>query len=144
MKDRTSVPNPCPITFALDTFGDRWSLLIIRDLVFKGKRHFKEFAASPEGIATNVLASRLTKLEAEGILTKSVDPQNASSFVYRLTRKGEDLIPLLLDMAAWSSTYDPQPEAPDSIIDGAPSHLLDRLQTDRAALIQEIIDSARR
>lgn len=133
----------CPISFALDTFGDRWSLLIIRDIVFKGKRHYREFASSPEKISTNILANRLAKLEAQGILTKAVDTDNASAYVYALTPKGEDLVPLLLEMTAWSSKYDAQPKMPDNIIEGAPRHLLRRLRTDRKGLIREIVGNTR-
>jgi len=124
----------------LDALGDRWSLLIVRDLVFKGKSHYREFASSPEKISTNILANRLSRLVQDGILTKSRDPDNASSYVYRLTEKGRGLVPVLLEMTAWSATYDPQPGASDSLIDGAPPRLLERLQSDREALIQDILD----
>jgi len=130
----------CPIKFALDVFGDRWTLLIIRDLVFKRKSHFHEFIKSPEKISTNILANRLAMLEAEGIVVKSVNPENASGYIYQLTIKGTDLIPVLLEMTAWSAKYDVQPEVPDNIIGGAPRHLLRRLRSDRIKLIREILD----
>ncbi|GAB5533969.1 MAG: helix-turn-helix domain-containing protein [Rubricoccaceae bacterium] len=123
----------------MTVLGDRWSLLIVRDLVFKGKSHYREFASSPERISTNILANRLARLGEDGILTKSRDPDNASSYVYRLTEKGKALVPVLLEMTAWSATYDPQPAADDSLIDGAPPRLLDRLASDREALIQDIV-----
>src|ERR1700737_4401642 len=75
----------CPISYALDVFGDKWTLLIVRDLMFKGKRYYREFAESEEGIATNVLADRLSRLEAEGLVTRSVDPDNARRRTYELT-----------------------------------------------------------
>ena len=131
----------CPISFALDLFGDRWTLLIIRDLVFKGKTRYREFADSPEGISTNILANRLARLEAALVIEKSVNPQNASSYIYRLTDRGKDLIPLLLEMTVWSAKHNSQESAPDSIIDGAPRHLLRRLRNDRAAVIREIVDA---
>ena len=137
---RSKAPaDQCPISFSLDTFGDRWSLLIIRDMVFKGKRHYREFADSPEKISTNILANRLAKLEASEILTKSVDPDNASSYIYRLTDKGKDLVPLLLEMTAWGTKYDPQPGVSNNIIGGAPKHLLRRMRTGRADLVREIV-----
>ena len=133
--------NKCPIAFALDIFGDRWSLIILRDLVFKKKRYYSEFLASPEKIATNILANRLEKMTAAGLIAKQRDPENGTKFIYALTTKGKDLIPLLLEMVVWSSKYDPQPDAPDSIIYGAPPHLLQRIATDRAALIADIINA---
>jgi len=129
----------CPITFGLEIFGDRWSLVILRDIFFKGKKHYREFLNSAEKISTNILASRLKKLEAEGLIVKTPDTQNLSSFVYSLTDKGKDLLPLLLDMIEWSVRYDPQPGMPDNIISGAPARLLERLHEDRNALIAEVL-----
>lgn len=133
-------PTQCPISFALDLFGDRWSLLIVRDMVFKGKTHYREFMTSPEKISTNILASRLAKLETSGLVTKQVDPQNASGFVYGLTNKGKDLIPLLVEMTVWSAKYDPDSVTSDSLIDGAPRHLLRRAKREREKLITEIAE----
>ena len=93
----------CPITFALDCFGDKWSLLILRDIAFKQKRYYSEFLSAPEGIATNVLADRLLKLDAAGMLSKCKDPNNSAKFIYRLTHKSRDLLPVLLEMIAWSA-----------------------------------------
>ena len=131
----------CPISFALEQLGDRWSLLIIRDLVFKGKTRYSEFADSPEKISTNILANRLARLEEAQIIEKSANPTNGSSYIYRLTDKGKDLIPLLLEMTAWSAQHNPQSNSPDSIIAGAPRHLLRRLRKDRAGLILEIAEA---
>jgi DNA-binding HxlR family transcriptional regulator len=96
----------CPIAFSLDLFGDRWSLLVVRDLVFKGRKSFGEFLAAGEGIATNVLADRLERLEGAGIITKRRDPDKGTKFVYGLTERGIDLVPLLLEMIAWSGRHD--------------------------------------
>lgn len=131
----------CPITFALDLFGDKWSLLILRDIVFKGKRNYREFLASPEKISTNILANRLKQLESDGLVDKGRDPHNQSKFVYTLTDKGRDLLPLLLEVVRWSATHNPQPDADDSIVRGAPARLLQRLDEDRDALIAEILAS---
>ncbi len=129
----------CPITFALDIFGDRWSLIILRDILFKGKRHYGEFLNSAEKISTNILAHRLAKLESEGVIEKTRDTQNLSRFVYRVTDKGKDLLPLLLEMIAWSVKHNPQPGIPDNIISGAPARLLERSREDRDSLVAEIL-----
>src|SRR6478672_4825624 len=84
----------CPISSALDAIGDKWSMLILRDLMFSGKRTYGEFQASAEGIATNILASRLGSLEANGLLSKSADPENGRRNLYSLTEKGLDLLPV--------------------------------------------------
>ncbi len=129
----------CPITFALDIFGDKWSLVILRDMIFKEKKYYGEFLNSAEKISTNILANRLARLESEGLISKTRDTENLSKFVYRLTRKGKDLIPLMLDIIEWSTKYDPQPGVPDNIIHGAPANLLKRWHEDREALIAEIL-----
>jgi DNA-binding HxlR family transcriptional regulator len=98
----------CPIAFSLDLFGDRWSLLVIRDMAFKGRKSFGEFLAAGEGIATNVLADRLERLESAGVIDKRRDPDNGTKFVYDLTERGIGLVPLLLEMIAWSGRYDPK------------------------------------
>ena len=93
----------CPISFALETFGDTWSLLIVRDIVYFGKKTYGEFLESDEGIATNILASRLEQLEQSGILTKRPYASDKRKEVYSLTEKGLDLIPILVEMASWSA-----------------------------------------
>ncbi len=102
----------CPINFALETFGDPWSLLIIRDIVYFGKKTYGEFLASEEGMATNILASRLAHLEQQGILAKKPSEQDKRKEEYALTEKGLDLIPVLAEMASWSAEHDPQTAAP--------------------------------
>lgn len=104
----------CPINFVLETFGDRWTLLIVRDLMFKGKKTFKEFRASDEKIATNILSDRLKRLEAHGIVKKTIAPDNRSSLIYSLTEKGKDLIPVMLEITAWSARHDATSNAPES------------------------------
>ena len=138
-KDDNSSNSVCPITFALDIFGDKWSLIILRDMLFKEKKYYSEFLNSAEKISTNILASRLQKLESEGLISKSQDIQNLSKFVYQLTPKGKDLLPLILDMIEWSVKYNPQTSVPNNIISGAPAHLLARLRDDRLKLISEIL-----
>jgi DNA-binding HxlR family transcriptional regulator len=140
MKDEDSNSNKCPITFALDIFGDKWSLIILRDIIFKEKKYYGEFLASAEKISTNILASRLLKLESEGIISKTPDANNLSKNIYQLTNKGKDLLPLLLDMVEWSVKYNPQSGVPSNVINGAPTNLLIKLREDREALIDEILD----
>jgi DNA-binding HxlR family transcriptional regulator len=98
----------CPISFALDLFGDRWTLLVIRDLAFKGKDSFSDFLASDEGIARNVLADRLASLEAGGLIEKHPHPDDGRRSVYTLTERGRGLIPVLVEMILWSAREDPQ------------------------------------
>jgi|SRR5579859_6060590 len=96
----------CPINYALELFGDKWTFLVIRDLMFKGKHYYGEFMQSEEKIATNILADRLGLLEDSDIIIKSIDPSHASKFIYKLTEKGIDLIPLLVDIIVWSAKHD--------------------------------------
>lgn len=120
----------CPIAFALDVFGDKWSLLILRDMLFLGKRHYHEFLASGEGISTNILASRLKQLEAQGLIAKSKDAKNRRQRVYLPTRKGQELLPVMLEIIRWSARYDPQTAAPPAFIR--------RLNRDQIGLMREI------
>jgi DNA-binding HxlR family transcriptional regulator len=96
----------CPIYFALNIFGDKWTFLIVRDLMFKGKRYYGEFLTSEEQIATNTLAHRLQLLEQQGIVSKKQDLQHKQKSIYQLTNKGIDLVPLLIEMILWSAKYD--------------------------------------
>src|ERR1700742_650126 len=97
----------CAINLSLEVFGDKWSLIIIRDIMFSGKRHFRELLQSEEKIATNILTDRLAMLEREGILTKSPDPRHKQKHIYSLTAKGIDLLPILIEIGAWSFKYQP-------------------------------------
>jgi len=92
----------CPVNFGLEAFGDRWSLLIIRDIIFWGKKTYGDFLRSDEQIATNILAARLSSLEASGILTKVPDATDKRKDVYELTTRGLDLVPLLVEIISWS------------------------------------------
>jgi len=109
--------NGCPIRYGMGIFGDKWSLLIIRDLMFKGKRYYSEFYDSEEEISTNILADRLAKLEANGVISKSKDPENRSKYIYRLTEKGLDLMPMMLEMVDWAAKYDKKTEAPKEFVE---------------------------
>ena len=100
----------CPINLSLEIFGDRWTLLIIRDMVFDGMRHFREFLESDEGIATNILADRLKRLVEEGIITGADDPKHKQRTLYSLTEKGIALVPALVQIGAWGLRYMPVSE----------------------------------
>lgn len=95
----------CPISMALDVFGDKWSLLIIRDLMFKQKNTYGDFQNSVEKIATNILADRLSLLELGGIISKHNHPDSKAKVLYKLTAKGIDLIPVLIEIIIWSEKY---------------------------------------
>lgn len=95
----------CPISSALDIVGDKWSLLIIRDIAMQGKKTYNEFLKSEEKIATNILADRLVMLESAGIITKGNHPDSKAKILYRLTEKGIDLLPILVEMILWSDKY---------------------------------------
>ena len=96
----------CPITNVLDTLGDKWTLLVIRDLVL-GKRRYREFTSSPEKIASNILANRLKKLESEGLITRRAYQRNPVRYEYFLTEKGEGLKPVLEAILVWGQKHFP-------------------------------------
>jgi DNA-binding HxlR family transcriptional regulator len=120
----------CPINFALEIFGDKWTFLIIRDLMFKGKHYFGEFLLSEEKIATNILADRLFLLEDQGIIYKSKDEKHKQKIIYRLTRKGIDLVPILIEIIMWSAKYDK-----DSAVD---LKFVESIKQDKDRIITEI------
>jgi DNA-binding HxlR family transcriptional regulator len=97
----------CPINLALEVFGDKWSLIIIRDMMFEKKRHFRELLQSDEKIASNILTDRLAMLEREGIITKESDPEHKQKIIYSLTLKGIDILPVIIAMGSWSLKYQP-------------------------------------
>lgn len=100
----------CPISCSLDIWGDKWSLLIIRDLMFSRKCRYSDFLKSAEGIATNILATRLQALEENQIIEKSDDSNSTSKGFYKLTSRGIDLLPILIEIGLWSEKYFPMPE----------------------------------
>jgi DNA-binding HxlR family transcriptional regulator len=119
----------CPISCTLDVIGDKWSLLIIRDVMLRGKMSYSEFLNSEEGIATNILVSRLARLEEEGILAREVAPENKSKFIYHLTQKGADLMPVIIELMDWGAKYNkncPRRE------------LGQKIKKDKAAVVREL------
>lgn len=109
-------PHGCPIRYGLGLIGDKWSLLIVRDLMFKGRHNYGEFLNAGEGISTNILADRLAQFEAKGIISKSPDPSHGKKFHYGLTDKGLDLMPVMFAIMDWSEKYDEQTEVPKEFI----------------------------
>jgi DNA-binding HxlR family transcriptional regulator len=101
----------CPINLTLEVVGDKWSLLIIRDMMFGNRRHFRELLTkSEEHIASNILADRLKTLVAEGVISKADDPSHKQKSIYSLTEKGVELLPVLAQMAVWGRKYLPVSE----------------------------------
>ena len=119
----------CPVNISLERFGDRWSLLIIRDLMVRGFRTFKDFQRSGEGIATNILADRLRKLDSAGILTAEKEETDGRRINYRLTEKGIDLAPLLLELLIWGAQHERT---------GAPCALITKMATNRQQVLKEV------
>jgi DNA-binding HxlR family transcriptional regulator len=129
-KDLPCRRSGCTISYALDYLGDKWTLLVLRDLLFQRKRRFGDFLASEEGIASNILAQRLKRLEAAEMVTRSPDPENGRSVLYEPTQKAADLIPALLELSRWSGKYDPQTKMTPK--------LARRIEEDREGLVAEI------
>lgn len=121
----------CPICFSLEILGDRWTLLIIRDMVFGGKRTFGEFLLSEERIATNILSDRLRRLQSAGIVRRESDPDSMARSAYVLTEKGIGLVPILVELAVWGARHDPDTAAPKAF--------LRRASRDREGLLREIV-----
>lgn len=122
----------CPLNYALELFGDKWSLLIIRDILFFDKRYYHEFLLSEEKISTNVLANRLLRLEKNGFVKKEKSPDHKQKIIYSLTEKGIDLVPIILEIGLWSDKYG----------DHIPLHrkdfILKEVKIDKTAAIQTL------
>ena len=118
----------CPVSISLEIFGDHWSLLIIRDLMVGGRRAFKEFQNSGEGIATNILADRLKNLEASGIITAEEEERDGRKVNYRLTEKGIDLAPVMLELLIWGSRHEKT---------GAPCEVIENMAHRREQVLAE-------
>ncbi len=119
------------MTYVLEVLGDKWSFLIIRDMLFKGCCRYKQFIESDEGVATNILADRLKKLTQHGLVTQCKDPENGRQKLYHLTDKGLDLIPSILHLVRWSGHHDP-----NSIISDKIMHYLDDRFDDSVEIVK--------
>src|ERR1700744_3542668 len=97
----------CPLNLIVEVIGDKWSLLILRDIMFKNKLHFRQFLQSEEKIASNILTDRLNMMEREGLLTKQPDPEHKQKVIYSLTEKSLDMMPLMVEAIRWSVKYEP-------------------------------------
>jgi DNA-binding HxlR family transcriptional regulator len=114
---------------SLDIVGDRWSLLVVRDLMVRGARTFKDFQEAGEGIATNILSDRLKKLETAGVIMSEPEPKDARKIHYRLTEKGIDLAPVLTELLLWGARYEST---------ATPPQLIARLEGDREGFLAEV------
>ena len=124
-----SPPRPCPVTFALEIFGDRWTLLLLRDVLLEGLSRYGDLRAANPGIATNILADRLKRLERRGLLEKFRDPKDARQFVYRPTEFGISTVPMLLEMIVWGTKQGQGAADPE---------LLVRFDADRDGLVRDL------
>jgi DNA-binding HxlR family transcriptional regulator len=124
----------CPVSTSLDVLGDKWTLLILRDMVFAGKSTYGQFLLSAEKMATNILADRLAVLESQGLLTKAVAADKKSKFTYRLTEKGVDTIPIIVELVLWGTKYCPTISDPS---------LLAELKTSKDAAVEKYQQLAR-
>jgi len=118
----------CPVNISLEVFGDRWSLLIVRDLMVRGFTTFQDFLESGEGIATNILADRLRQLKRSGIVTGEKDENDARRVIYRLTEKGIDLAPVMLELLIWGALHEQT---------GAPPAVITEMAKNRRAVLKE-------
>jgi DNA-binding HxlR family transcriptional regulator len=121
----------CPISLTLDVIGDKWTLLILRDLIIRGKRRYQDFLNSKEKISTNILAERLVKLEKLQIISKSDDPTNRKQYLYTPTQKGIDLLPILFDFMRWGIKNEPNADLTIPFVK--------KLQADENGLMEEIL-----
>lgn len=119
----------CPVSISLEEIGDRWSLLIIRDLMVRGYHTFKQFQESGEGIATNVLAGRLKRLRKAGVISIEADPLDGRKLNYRLTDKGIDLAPVVLELLIWGANHEET---------GAPCEVIAHMAQNREQVLAEV------
>jgi len=119
----------CPLNASVEMLGDRWTLLILRDMMISGFRTFKEFLGSHEKIATNILADRLRKLEANGIIVSQSDPSDGRKLIYSLTAKGIDLAPVLTELVLWAARHERTGNQP----------LIERINRDKQQFLADVL-----
>lgn len=127
--DAVPQQRPCPVTYALELFGDRWTLLVLRDVMLEARHRYRDLLAANQGLATNVLSDRLKRLERRGLVSKTRDTADARQFVYRPTEAAKDLVPMLVEMIAWSAKQGHARMAPS---------FLRQFEEDREGLIAEL------
>ena len=137
-KEKNKLRSHCPVNYGLEAFGDRWALLILRDIVFRGKRTYGEFLKSEEGFATNILASRLDRLIEAGILQREGHTTDGRKDIFSLTEKGLDLVPLLFEMVLWSAKYDSLSEAKRII------RLVELIRKDNRKISRKVMEQVKR
>jgi DNA-binding HxlR family transcriptional regulator len=137
-KGKTRLRSHCPVNYGLEAIGDRWALLILRDMIFRGKRTYGEFLKSEEGFATNILASRLEHLLEAGILRRDKDETDGRKDIYSLTEKGLDLIPLIFEMVLWSWKHDSGSEARRI------TRLVELIRKDNRKISRKVMEQVRR
>src|ERR1700733_4762684 len=125
---RTKQRSECPISYSLDVLGDKWTLLILRDMIFANKSSYGEFLQSAEKIATNILADRLSILESQGIVNKNVASDKKSKYTYSLTEKGISLLPVIMEITIWGAAFNPF---------GGNGALLKKLKSDKVGTINK-------
>ena len=135
------VRSHCPINYTLEHFGDKWSFLIIRDLMFKGKRHYNEFLEAGEKVSTSVLSDRLRKLEEAGIIISGEDSIKKSRIRYSLTQKGIDLLPILIEMIVWGGFKDEYTESPKEFLEQATQNREVLIKEIRENLVRDHLES---
>jgi DNA-binding HxlR family transcriptional regulator len=136
-KEKDTLRSHCPVNYGLEAFGDRWALLIVRDIIFRGKRTYGEFLKSEEGFATNILATRLAQLIDAGILQREAHADGRKD-TYSLTEKGLDLIPMIFEMVLWSAKYDSRSEAKRI------ARLVELIRKDNRKLSKKVMEQVKR
>ena len=136
-REKKTLRSHCPVNYGLEAFGDRWALLILRDIIFRGKRTYGEFLRSEEGFATNILASRIEHLIENGILLREEHTTDGRKDVYSLTEKGMDLIPLIFEMVLWSFKYDDKSEAKRIV------RLVELIKKDNRKISQKVMEKVK-
>jgi DNA-binding HxlR family transcriptional regulator len=129
-KKPSACRSSCPISFALELVGDKWTLVVLRDLILARKRYFQELLDSPEGIASNILAARLKQLEATGMVTRKADSEHGRRVVYSPTPMALDLLPVLVELLRWGMAHNPKTAAPAEVVR--------RIKQDRDGFIAEV------
>jgi DNA-binding HxlR family transcriptional regulator len=128
-RPKSKLRSGCPVSRSLEILGDRWSLLVIRDLMIRGAKHFKDFQESGEGIASNILAGRLRKLQEAGIISAEPGETDGRRIDYRLTAKGIDLAPVLLELLLWGGQHEE---------DSMPRSMIEKMKHHREAILAEV------